>query len=80
MPHIETHIADLRTDIARHMSSLDSLRSRLRGVDVLSAPAAQAAIDLRRIAASMLNDAISLQQAQRLAAVDARASLILPGV
>jgi len=78
--NIEHHIEQLRRDLDIHIAALDSMRSRLRGAGVLSAVAAQAAVDLRRVSGSLMTDATALAQVQRVAAIDARASLNIPKV
>ena len=73
----EQTIFELRGDLERYAETIRQARASLRGVDLLSPSVGGVAHDLRRLAAALMADATELQQAQRLAAAEARTSLVV---
>lgn len=73
----EDTIPELRSDLERYADTIRQARASLRGADLLSSGVGDVAHELRRIAGSLMADATELQQAQRLAAAEARDYLMM---
>lgn len=73
----EDTIPELRGDLERYAETIRQARASLRGADLLSPSVGSIAHDLRRLAAALMADATELQQAQRVAAAEARTDLVV---
>lgn len=73
----EQTIFELRDDLERYADAIRSARAALKGTDTLSPHIGGIAHELRRVASALMTGAVELQQAQRLAAAEARTELIL---
>lgn len=71
----EKTVSNLRADLDRYADAIRHARTLLRGADLLAPVVSSAAQELRRVAGALMSSATELQQAQRVAAVEARAEL-----